>query len=157
MKRFLITFIIGVLILAFAIGKCNRTPEEDDIEINPLYSNNLDKVEMEEEIVEPVQHINLEKKDDEIIEYTHDFMVQLPSHIPSLFLSRTAYSLSYNEKKLCPNWVAWHLTAAHVDGEIARSNDYREDYDVPSPRATNEVYKGSSWSRGHMCPAGDCK
>ena len=57
----------------------------------------------------------------------------------------------------CPNWVAWHLPANHADGEWARSNDYREDYDVPAPRATNEDYRGSSWSRGHMCPAGDNK
>lgn len=53
--------------------------------------------------------------------------------------------------------MAWHLTAEHVDGDIPRSNDYREDFDVPAPRATNEDYKGSGWSRGHMCPAGDNK
>ena len=34
---------------------------------------------------------------------------------------------------------------------------YYEDTDVPSPRATNEDYRGSGWSRGHMCPAGDNK
>ena len=72
-------------------------------------------------------------------------------------IRRTAYSLSYNKDTKCPNWVAWNLTADHVDGEWARSNDYREDYKVPAPRATNEDYRGSSWSRGHMCPAGDCK
>ena len=72
-------------------------------------------------------------------------------------IRRTAYSLSYNKDTKCPNWVAWNLTADHVDGEWARSNDYREDYKVLAPRATNEDYRGSSWSRGHMCPAGDCK
>lgn len=56
-----------------------------------------------------------------------------------------------------PNWVAWHLTAEHTDGNIGRSNDYREDIDVPTPRANVEDYKGSTWSRGHMCPAGDNK
>ena len=84
-------------------------------------------------------------------------IVLLPSNIPGQLLSRTAYCLSYNKETRCPNWVAWNLTADHADGEWARSNDYREDYDVPAPRATNDDYKRSSWSRGHMCPAGDCK
>ena len=72
-------------------------------------------------------------------------------------LVRKAYIVSYNNETKCPNWVAWNLTAEHANGEYARSNDYREDYDVPAPRATNDDYKGSSWSRGHMCPAGDNK
>ena len=84
-------------------------------------------------------------------------IVLLPSNIPSLFLSRTAYCLSYNIDTRCPNWVAWKLTTEHVDGEWGRSNDYREDNCVPAPRATNDDYRGTSWSRGHMCPAGDCK
>ena len=29
--------------------------------------------------------------------------------------------------------------------------------DVPKPRVNNYDYKGSGWSRGHMCPAGDNK
>ena len=75
----------------------------------------------------------------------------------SIILRRKAYTLSYNVEMKNPNWVAWYLSAAHVDGEWARSNDYREDFDVPSPRATNDDYRGSTWSRGHMCPAGDNK
>ena len=72
-------------------------------------------------------------------------------------LKRTAYSLSYNLEMLIPNWVAWHLTAEHADGAIPRDNIFYEDMDVPLPRATNEDYHGSGWSRGHMCPAGDNK
>lgn len=74
-----------------------------------------------------------------------------------LILRRTAYSLSYNPVLLIPNWVAWCLTAEHVDGYCPRDNVYYEDTDVSSPRATNEDYKGSGWSKGHMCPAGDNK
>ena len=36
-------------------------------------------------------------------------------------------------------------------------NSYLEDENVPYPRATPEDYKGSGWSHGHMCPAGDNK
>ena len=72
-------------------------------------------------------------------------------------LRHKAYVLSYNKDTRIPNWVAWHLTADHSDGTVPRSNDYREDPDVPTPRATNEDYKNVSWTRGHMCPAGDNK
>ena len=104
-----------------------------------------------------VHEKSTEKNIDKVDELANDEIVRLPAHIPSLLFSRTAYCLSYNKDTRCPNWVAWNLTADHADGEWARSNDYREDYNVPAPRATNEDYKGSSWSRGHMCPAGDCK
>ena len=72
-------------------------------------------------------------------------------------LQRKSYITSYNPETKCPNWVAWHLTAARTDGEIARDKRFYEDLDVPAPRATNEDYRGSGWSRGHMCPAGDNK
>ena len=72
-------------------------------------------------------------------------------------LKRTAYGLSYNPELLIPNWVAWRLTAEHADGDYPRDNAYYEDEDVSYPKATNEDYRGSGWSRGHMCPAGDNK
>ena len=72
-------------------------------------------------------------------------------------LKRTAYSLSYNPELLIPNWVAWRLTADHAEGGCPRDNSFYEDEDVPFPKATNEDYIGSGWSRGHMCPAGDNK
>ena len=65
--------------------------------------------------------------------------------------------MSYNPELLIPNWVAWRLTAEHTDGDYPRDNTYYEDEDVPFPKATNEDYKGSGWSKGHMCPAGDNK
>lgn len=84
-------------------------------------------------------------------------IVSLPASIPSIILRRKAYTTSYNSETHNPNWVAWHLTAEHVDGEIPRLRYFIEDEQVPTPRATNEDYKGSGWSRGHMCPAGDNK
>ena len=65
--------------------------------------------------------------------------------------------MSYNTETRLPNWVAWHLTAEHANGEVPRDNAYYEDMDVPMPRAANEDYRGSGWTRGHLCPAGDNK
>jgi len=81
----------------------------------------------------------------------------MQKQVPSQTLERTGYVASYNKETLCPNWVAWHLTAEHADGSLPRDNAFYEDMDVPAPRATNEDYRGSGWSRGHMCPAGDNK
>ena len=49
------------------------------------------------------------------------------------------------------------LVSEHTEGSIGRGNMFHEDEEVPSPKATVEDYKGSGWSRGHMCPAGDNK
>ena len=81
----------------------------------------------------------------------------MPDTIPSRIFERICYIVSYNTLSRQPNWVAWHLTAEHADGEYPRDNSYYEDEEVPVPRATNEDYRGSGWSRGHMCPAGDNK
>lgn len=89
-----------------------------------------------------------------------DESIMMPAALkdrPEMILKRKSYVVSYNKKTLQPNWVAWHLTAAHADGQIERSSGFKEDKEVPEPRATLEDYKKSGWSRGHMCPAGDNK
>lgn len=79
--------------------------------------------------------------------------------IPEQILRRIGYTISYNADLRIANWVAWHLTAEHVKGTVDRpgGNAWHEDEEVQKPRSTNEDYKNSGWSRGHMCPAGDCK
>lgn len=81
-----------------------------------------------------------------------------PARTSEIILHRTGYTSSYNTETKQPNWVAWHLTKEHVQGKIRRaSNAWHEDTDVPKPRVNSYDYKGSGWSRGHMCPAGDNK
>ncbi len=86
-----------------------------------------------------------------------DFDIPTPRDgVSEQLLYRKAYIASYNKDTRMPNWVAWRLTADHTDGPYRRpGNAFHEDMDVESPRATNSDYRGSGWSRGHMCPAGD--
>lgn len=73
-------------------------------------------------------------------------------------LRRTAYTASYNRENRLPDWVAWHLTADHTTGAYGRKGiKFREDEDVPEPRATDADYYNSGYDRGHMCPSADCK
>lgn len=77
-----------------------------------------------------------------------------------ILLQRKAYVASYNSENLIPNWVAWELTAEHADGPWPRDHHYYEDESAPEPRCTLEDYHGigdMGLSKGHMCPAGDCK
>lgn len=88
-----------------------------------------------------------------------DIDIPLPlKDITEQILYRKHYTISYNKDTRLPNWVAWHLLPNHTTGEVKRpGNAWHEDLDVPAPRATVADYKGSGWTRGHMCPAGDNK
>ena len=74
-------------------------------------------------------------------------------------INHTGFTLSYNDKTNCPNWVAWQLTAEEVATLAAqRSNDFRGDPEVArSHRVETYDYKNSGYDRGHMCPAADMK
>ena len=98
------------------------------------------------------------KEDLSKLDSLFDIFIPAPLNDRSeIIILRKAYVLSYNKDIKNPNWVAWLLSSKHANGNVPRRNDYREDMDVPSPRATNEDYKGVKWTRGHMCPAGDNK
>lgn len=138
MKRNAIYAIVVVLLVSCAHRSGNR--------INSFVSS------------ENVIHENYEDNAEGEIHVEKDVQVDFTYTEPYInVLQRAAYITSYNSETKCPNWVAWHLTAEHADGDVARDSKFYEDLDVPTPRATNEDYRRSGWSRGHMCPAGDNK
>lgn len=87
--------------------------------------------------------------------------IELPALRPSSgeqILRRSAYTASYNTETRLPYWVAWRITAERLDGSYGRKGlKFREDSDVPAPRATDWDYYNSGYDRGHMCPSADCK
>lgn len=82
-----------------------------------------------------------------------------PDKMPEVIIPHTGFTVSFNEKTLCPNWVAWELTAAETSGEANRKDcSFIEDEQLPVQyRVTSYDYKGSGYDRGHMCPAADMK
>jgi DNA/RNA endonuclease G (NUC1) len=70
---------------------------------------------------------------------------------------RSGYVSSINFRLRIPNWVAERYTATDKDGEgVDRKHSrFSADEAVPAEfRATNEDYRGSNLSRGHLAPAG---
>ena len=139
------------LITMTASCRQHRTPKS--ITFKRIANQNSSQLEDNKNIKERDVNEELSKLDS-----LFDICIPAPLNDRSeKIILRKAYILSYNKDIKNPNWVAWLLSAEHADGNIPRRNDYREDMDVPSPRATNEDYKGEKWTRGHMCRAGDNK
>ena len=90
-------------------------------------------------------------------------LMELPARlkgVPEQIIRHTGFTLSFNREHNNPNWVAWTLTADHVDGEYSRGgHKFMEDMDVPEPRAAySDIREGEcGYQRVHMCPAGDNK
>ncbi|WP_315318722.1 DNA/RNA non-specific endonuclease [Segatella oris] len=85
-------------------------------------------------------------------------MQQIPKEMPQQLLRRVGYVVSYNSKTSIPNWVAWHLTAAHTTGPYKREGiGFQEDRDVEGVKVNTFDYNRSGYDRGHMCPSADNK
>ena len=143
MKKYWISIVVLLLLAVILIF--NTKDKSSDVETIPSVS---EVIESEDTGVKEGCSV-----------YNYDFDIPLPLEgVPEQILHRKGYVASYNKDNRIPNWVAWKLTAEHVGGKVKRpGNAWHEDDDVPLPRATRHDYKGSHWSRGHMCPAGDNK
>ena len=144
-------FIAFIFVLAFFIGQCNDDTQYISYEenIEPQIEQNYIEENRNESNEEPISSVKIPISSIEIPSSPIDIQEQI--------LVRKAYTVSYNKETKCPNWVAWELTSSHADGDLPRDSKYYEDDEVPLPRSTNEDYRGSGWTRGHMCPAGDNK
>ena len=152
-----LSLLLAFLLSLFLIITCYALQPDEDVEeqaYSRLYEPEYDS---EKQLVETIDTLPTET---EATPPASDLSFECPApraDLPSQILHRKGYTVSYNKETMQPNWVAWHLTAEHTDGECARpsGNAFHEDTEVPAPRASNYDYKGSGWTRGHMCPAGD--
>lgn len=141
---------IGISLLAMAILSCKGRDNSTQAESTGLYSaaqtdsrqQTASKAEGQKAKIVRLYEIPAPLKDR-----------------PEQILHRRGYTASYNQTTKTPNWVAWHLTAAHTRGRIQREQEvFTEDEDIAKDqRATDNDYYNSRYDRGHMCPAGDNK
>lgn len=78
------------------------------------------------------------------------------SNANNYLLSRTEYSLSYNNSKGKANWVSWHLSTAWI-GSATRKDNFIADPLLPSSffKAITSHYTNTGFDRGHLCPSAD--
>lgn len=70
----------------------------------------------------------------------------------------TGFRLSFNARTLCPNWVAWELTALEAKAKGSRHDYFEADPALPTAQqVVHADYRASGYDRGHMCPAADMK
>ncbi len=73
-------------------------------------------------------------------------------------LVHEGFTVSYNNKTRCPNWVAWELTPEEAASEVtSRTDVYATDPLVEGKQADNDDYSRNSFGmdRGHMAPSAD--
>lgn len=97
--------------------------------------------------------ISKEVENETFIQYKPISGLELPED--NTFIPHFAYTLSYNEEFEQADWVAYVLTCSETQGNIKRSNKFREDESVVSGSAENSDYSKSGYDRGHLMPAAD--
>lgn len=71
-------------------------------------------------------------------------------------LCRNEYISLYDPARKVPLVVAEHLTAQELKGNVARTDNFQPDPELPSgQRAELSDYQASGYDRGHMAPAAD--
>lgn len=139
-----VSYVVTILVLALALLSCRHKASHV-------------KAQFPKDLIIKEEVRQKDTKTEEPIKFEDVCIANCLYEAHEEILNRKAYVVSYNRKNLMPNWVGWTLTYSHVDGDCPRDNNYYEDEDVSYPRATNDDYRGSGWSKGHMCPAGDNK
>ncbi len=66
------------------------------------------------------------------------------------------YSLEWDGTLKANRWTCYELYAENMKRNVGRSNDFKEDTAIPAAyRSTLSDYRGSGYSRGHLCPSSD--
>lgn len=72
-----------------------------------------------------------------------------------LLIEHPGFCLVYDEVHEQARWVAYTLTDSKTHAVVSRSNNFREDPEVPTGSAGSADYRKSGFDRGHLAPAAD--
>lgn len=73
-------------------------------------------------------------------------------------LVKEHYVICHDDVNRVADWVAYRLTRENLEGDVARTDDFRPDPELsPGERSELVDYRRSGYDRGHMAPAGSFK
>lgn len=180
MWKYIVAFIVIIFLIAFIIGSNNENSYEEEHFIGGIAKTAQKDSDLS---IVNIASINEQEQDEHIADIWGEIGLDvLMKNVPNQLLTRLSYTTSYNKETRCPNWVAWHLTAEHTDGEFVRrgvpyfdkvgeacgigivnretsKGDYFVDMEAEAPRQEFEDWekRPAEMSHGHICPAGDNK
>ncbi len=78
-----------------------------------------------------------------------------PPSTTGQIIKHNYYRLSYNQKHLQAEWVAYNLHPNHLSNNSFERPYFQIDEKVKGGSANWRNYRNSGFDRGHLCPAGD--
>lgn len=66
------------------------------------------------------------------------------------------YSVEWSNSKIANRWTCYQMHPGNSSKNVSRHDAFQEDLDLPeATRSTLADYRGSGFSRGHLCPSAD--
>lgn len=158
------TILVATASVALLLVSCG--PEQKKQNDNSITISNDDNANKSDDEIaamtdeERAEYYSKDAPDEGLSQMVYDDL-EMPAPLTGgneIILMKSQFSLSYNTKTMCPNFVCWHLTDERTRGDLRRPDDFTPDASLaPSLQVTTHDYTSSGYDRGHMCPAADNK